>query len=433
MTTDLEARLRTGLRQYAESVDVAPPPPLSMAQTSKPGRLRRIGLPALVAAAVVLALTVVPAGLSIPQSRSGGGDNPVLPAHFAPHSFVIADVTTAPIDRAVVMYRQYNTVLEHYFTSWRMTVVDADGERYRTVPVGVFRDGSRVTQPFLLSPDGRRVAFPSSTTWWLLDLATGESREFPDEGGGAAMGLAWSPDGHRIVYSPYRGNTTVVWDIEGGAVTTLDTGAGPAIQAAFAPDGRNIALELGNEVAIVDGGGHVVRRVPLEGSDILAGPASWSPDGRYLATVRPRPGEAAGVIFPAALRLIAVDGRSSPREVSLHETDVPEGWRSDSSFVVFDGSRLVEVSTVDGARTTLAEVGAGVTQLQLATGLLAGLVVTDEQAVDRGPWPLRARVLAGLLLALVALVALPFVLRFAGRRPRYGRRPRWDPDVPIFE
>jgi len=447
MTTDLERRLRAGLREYVEAVPVMPPPLPSVAVVRpRSGRVRRIGLPLLAAAAVIAALAIVPAGLTLRGSGprpSTGGERPTLPSRFAPYSFLTGELDRAPISRAVAVYEQRsNNVFDGWYDDDQVVLLDADSDRYRSLSPG---DAVFTSSPdfrdrlWYLSPDGRRLAFYRSVdrpnplarpdppaVWVVLDLATGSRQPFPSDPGPVDRPLAWSADGRRIAYRTYSESQVMVWDLEAGWVDLLPEARG-AFEASFSPDGRRIAVRVGAEIRVLDDTGSVLRRLPVGPRDILAGPAAWSPDGTVLAVERLRADPEVGLNIPLALRFVRVDGTGGgPAEVALDEYDQPQGWRGNGAFVVWDRARLVEVSLATGARTTLAETGDEVFGLQVASGLLGDLVVRAPGNIDRGPWPTRYAALLALTMALVVMLGVVAVLRWTIHR---GDIDVFDPDI----
>jgi hypothetical protein len=439
MTTDLERRVRAGLREYVESVPVEPPPTpvagiVRPAAGHVPGRMRRIGLPLLAAAALIAVVTLVPVGLTLrdaaPTPTPTGDDRPGLPSRFAPYSFLTADLDRAPISRAVAVYAQPNDVVEDWNLAWQLVLLDADGDRYRRIPQSnaIFSfPGDFHDQTWRLSPDGRhlaihRVTGPGPTLEWsVLELATGSARPIPRDLGEVTGVLAWSPDARRVAYFAQRASTEVevrfvVWDLDSGQLTSME---GSTIrEATFSPDGRHLAVRVGSEIRILDEALTVQRRLPIGERDIIAGPAAWSPDGTRIAVERLRSQRDKGL--PIGLRAIRVADGSGTAEASLDEHDEPQGWRNDGSFVVWNPLGIVEISMATGTRTMLAETGGAIVELQVATGLLADLVVREPGDIDRGPWPWWARTTAALTGVLVGLVTVALVLRYSLRR-------RWEP------
>jgi hypothetical protein len=442
MTTDLERRLRAGLREYVESVPITPPPLVAVVRPRR-ARVRRIGLPLLAAATVIAALTIVPVGLTLrgaAPAPGAGGAEPSLPNRFAPYSIFTGELDRAPISRAVAVYEQRNDVLDNWFEDNQVVLVD--GDRYRRMPLRdvVFTSSEDFRNRVrYLSPDGRHLAYfrsnrPHEPIWVVLDLASGSVRPFPRDLGYVTAMVAWSPDGRRIAFGSQDSVTgptaargrLAIWDLDTGRVHGLDA-LGPLTEASFSPDGRRIAARLGAEILILDDTGRVQRRLPIGPRDILAGPAAWSPDGALLAVERLRSNPDVGLDSPLALRFVRVDGAGAgPAEVALGDNDQPQGWRGTGAFVVWDKARLVEVSVGTGARTTLAETGDEVSGLHVASGLLSDLTVRAPGDVDRGPWPTSLAALLSLTMALVVVLVVVVVLR---RTVHRGDIDVFDPEI----
>jgi len=173
------------------------------------------------------------------------------------------------------------------------------------------------------SPDGRSLAFAGRRggNWDLYRVdrdGAGLARltDHPAFDGWPA----WSPDGREIAFVSYRDGNLDVYrlpvsggaagdpPVEGGgavpadgAASRLDAGAvrvtageGPAIEPAWSPDGRWIAVAAWHEGAYrleavaPSGGTPTVIAEPTEGMD-LRSPA-WAPDGRQLAYLEQRHG-----------------------------------------------------------------------------------------------------------------------------------------------
>jgi hypothetical protein len=81
------------------------------------------------------------------------------------------------------------------------------------------------------------------------------------------------------------------------------------------------------------------------------------------------------------------------------------GWLGDS-VVIWDGVRLSAVPISGGPARTLAQTGAAVSTLQIATGLLPTARFGEPGGVDRGPWPLWARLAVGIPAGMLTATAL---------------------------
>ncbi len=158
------------------------------------------------------------------------------------------------------------------------------------------------------SPDGSLVAFAAQTggrdALYLYDVERRKVWRKLTFELDAINNPAWSPDGHRLVFTGIDGGLSdlFVTDLDGN-LSRLTHDRYAALQPAWSPDGRTIAfstdrgptadldrLHYGNfRVALLDmaGGGITVLPHQEEGKNI--NPA-WSPDGGTLAWVGDRTG-----------------------------------------------------------------------------------------------------------------------------------------------
>ncbi len=164
------------------------------------------------------------------------------------------------------------------------------------------------------SPDGSQIAFQSNDGIYIVPALGGPPRRITriDQAalrsslawGTPIAGFDWSPDGSRILWT-HGGNG------EGITVKTLSSGdtvtvaaPGEAFAPAWSPDGKSVAVTVGNS-AFIFGTGYfanvssaAIWIVPLDGSEptrvttdsSLNVSAAWSPDGRSLFWVSDRDG-----------------------------------------------------------------------------------------------------------------------------------------------
>ncbi|UWZ39545.1 hypothetical protein Drose_15695 [Dactylosporangium roseum] len=202
---------------------------------------------------------------------------------------------------------------------------------YGSKIASVGRDGSyrmlryadtylQVGQQVQLSPDGRFAVGPdavedligSSQTQGRLsvvNLATGHTRHF--KGLPAAVPVAWQPDSAALLLwhkpgsppikygetPPFDGNETKygyvggsLWLLDvatGGSRKVLDIGTAafdPINSAAFAPDGRHLAVQLDRTLALVNtADGSSLTLATLSAGQRLAGTGAFTADGTRLA------------------------------------------------------------------------------------------------------------------------------------------------------
>ena len=145
------------------------------------------------------------------------------------------------------------------------------------------------------SPDNQALAVAAKSTdsrtvaISLRDLATGKKLRSIGEWQKADIyGLAFSPDGKRIVSSGTDGSVQV-WDANTGAelatlISAKDRTGGAVDDATFSPDGRLVAAACQDGVRVWEFASRkLVAKLPI---DSYGWPkcVAFSPDGRYLAT-----------------------------------------------------------------------------------------------------------------------------------------------------
>jgi len=178
----------------------------------------------------------------------------------------------------------------------------------------------------------------STTSLWLIDLATGDARQLTREAGSDSS-PAWSPDGRQVAFLSDRSGAKQVFllPVNGGEarqLTTLSQGVdGPPV---WSPDGESIAFTAGPDVEPrdptapyrvtrfvyrFDGIGYVDDALQnifvqsIHGGDArqltddahLDRTLRWSPDGQeilYLASFDPDRSD----LFSAKLRVVNLEG-----------------------------------------------------------------------------------------------------------------------------
>lgn len=149
-----------------------------------------------------------------------------------------------------------------------------------------------------LSPDGRHVAFGSSRSGahavWIAPVDGGNPRRVALDADHFVDGVAWTPDGRRLVASVHGPDRAALVriDADDGHVEPLDVGPGEALAPSLSRDGAHVYF------ASARGGSWEVWRIPLDGADrprrVTTGGglvARETPDGRALLfTKRDAPG-----------------------------------------------------------------------------------------------------------------------------------------------
>jgi serine/threonine protein kinase len=128
----------------------------------------------------------------------------------------------------------------------RIWLADGDGDGAAALP-GVERHYFSWMDEPVLSPDARTIAFflPDPLRplgdLWLVPAAGGALRQLTHLSF-APGGLAWTPDGRRIVFSSDHGGAQTLWrvSVDGGALQPITTGSGEDTNPSVSPDGQRI-------------------------------------------------------------------------------------------------------------------------------------------------------------------------------------------------
>ncbi len=145
------------------------------------------------------------------------------------------------------------------------------------------------------SPDGRKIAFRSMFTIYIMDLETGSLSELYRPDGMDAVPCDWSPDGSRIladVRDTADRSRSDIWEVPlNGLPRQITFLTGRQVKPSISPDGTLILFTSdhgGNaDLWIMPaGGGEPVQLTIFDGNGENPGfdvEACWSPDGRSIA------------------------------------------------------------------------------------------------------------------------------------------------------
>lgn len=134
------------------------------------------------------------------------------------------------------------------------------------------------------SPDGRRIALANEVGPLYVKTLGGSLRRFT---GGAASLPSWSPNGRLIAYlrgqDPELGVLVVARSRGRARARSLMRRLGTT-RPTWSPDGRRLALDDKNDVAVVDV--RTAKRTRITRGGRSREPL-WSPDGKWIAFLRP--------------------------------------------------------------------------------------------------------------------------------------------------
>lgn len=438
--------LRDGLRTLAGQAPVAAVPEEFFDRAHSQVRQRRT---VRATAALVLILTL---GIGVGVS-TGGGTNSAdrqgsgtagLPSELHLPPLRTAAAEDSPPGRAAMIFGGDATTDD--WNEGRFAVLAADRDRYR-----VFNEMPYTGPGFeaLLSPDGtliarNRTVRPLTGSGISIDLP-GDPRAF-------------SPDGTLVVYETGEGTTTVdgreryesqvgVYSLARrtvvASVDNSDFSLTAGLSVAVSPDNTRLALQLGDQVRLYrldTAAPTAYATVPLS-RELLAGPASWLPDGRSLVTARRGPDGAWQLI-----RREAQTGEQAATWAVLQATEARYvrllGWRPDGTAVATislpaagappemaagadvgpfsdDGTghvQLIAIPPGPAVPDVLFETPPGVSDLDVAAQIaVADLTPRTSQKPDYGPLP-PLFLAAGGVLALLTAGLVAWLARLARRR-----------------
>ncbi|SIN11545.1 hypothetical protein [Micromonospora cremea] len=338
-------------------------------------------------------------------------------------------------------------------------LVGRDGG-YRLIPLHVGEGHG------LLSPDGRHYLRPG--TGELLDLTTGRQRRTLPTG---VRPLAWSPDGRQVlgthsnddpvisygsdnqplndpekpddllVVDPYRGTERVVRAGTFAAhAAAAWSPAGDLVAVAGPPDEAALVAERQRLVVVDPAGDRPRWQVDLGERRMLAGPAAWHPDGRWIALLAfdgcaglgCTPDQAAARTWRIEF-LEAATGRvvGRPLPVDASTTQVV-GWRGTDPVVQRvtaaqrddDRRAILAVLSADGGHEVLLTAPDGTTDIAVPGDLLARAAFGGPEL---RPSPFAAPLWCYLALAVPSLLAVTLLVRH--RRRRRGSAAGADPSL----
>ena len=429
-----------------------------VAQEAKPARLpadlwtrgrrrqRRRTATAVAMTAALLAVLALPVVMASGwQQAVPADDQPVIPTRvYGPRPFQSTVQETPPGPAALIVTGPGGFGASDFFGYEDRALVVGRNGSYRIVRhINAFDAG----ETLLLSPGGRYIAgdwglegahpgddFANATA--VVDLATGQVHTYH-----AGRPLAWSPDGHSLLASSDAGILSIV-DMYSGDVIKLGLfGADPiSSSAAFSPDGRRLAVQVGPTLRVVDIVARAYRDlVRLGDRRVLAGPGSWTADGRIAILNLVDCGTPCQIPGTVGFEFSYVDAElgtdaDGPRLATFHAMGARLlGWQNDGDAVVVLNRDFVPPLPASAPAATAPEVvalhpGGGSTTLMSLPGD-ANRVDISRDLLDRfGDAPVSPaarfvdwlRPLLDEIALLVAAAATIYGLRLVRRRVRTG-------------
>jgi TolB protein len=190
------------------------------------------------------------------------------------------------------------------------------------------------------APNARDLLFTSykdgKPKLYEIDVVTGRERLVPT-GPGMAMGAAYAPDGREIAVtrSGARGDSEIVLvSSQGSLVARLTEGQTINVSPSFSPDGGRLAFCSGRsgspQVYVMPTGGGQARRVTFKGS-YNTQPA-WSPKGDKIAYTGRVDGR---------FQIFVIDANGGePLQVTSSRGDnVDPAWSPDGRYLLFSSTR----------------------------------------------------------------------------------------------
>jgi len=213
------------------------------------------------------------------------------------------------------------------------------------------------------SPDGKRIVTASlDKTARIWDAETGQELRKLEGHTGAVSGVAFSPDGKRIVTASLD-KTARVWDAESGQeLRQLEGHTNDVYGVAFSPDGKRIVTASFDKSARVWDAETGKELCQLQGHTNTVAGVAFSPDGQRIATAS----------NDRTARVWDADSGKELRKLEGHTSAV---WG-----VAFspDGKRIATASVDRTARIWDAETGQELRKLEGHTRYVMGVAFSPD-------------------------------------------------------
>ena len=229
----------------------------------------------------------------------------------------------------------------------RLARLSADGSRLKTVSVRA--DILRASW----SPDGRAVLTTfNRDELWTVPMGGGKPTRIWHSRTARADDAAWAPDGRHLAVTTGRGITRMT---AAGKDRRRLTQSGRDANPQWSPDGLALAFIRGEHLWIVGKDGRGLRRLA---STAHAWNFLWSPDGRSILFTRQR---TSGDDVTFDIALVRRNG-SGLRRLTLGPSDYAMSWSPDGRKILFTREAAREQGGGDQLWSMNAD-GSGQTQL----------------------------------------------------------------------
>lgn len=241
------------------------------------------------------------------------------------------------------------------------------------------------TQP-RWSPDGKTLSFVSSRQGakggqvWLLNIGIGGEAEKVTSLKGGVSSAAWAPDGKRLAL--------IVNDVDSTADTT---GAKPkpivVDKYQFKQDGQGYLDTLKSHIWVFDLATRKAEQITRGPAD--DGGAAWSPDGKWIAFISAREPDADRYDNDDVYVVEAVKGATPRRLTTFPGSDGgPLSWSPDGSLVAYRQQQEPKYFGYGGGFGTVAVA-------PMAGGAPRLLTASYDRAISASRWSLDGKSILG--------------------------------------
>jgi Tol biopolymer transport system component len=259
--------------------------------------------------------------------------------------------------------------------NFEIYVMNADGSNVRRLTDNSASDGQ---YGIAWSPDGKKLVFSSNRltgsndNFQLFEMDADGSNAHLLNSSYCGCYPAFSPDGKRIAFAGFTYNFEIfVMDSDGSHAVNLTQSKDKDFNPAWSPDGRSILFETRrdgqwDELYVMNVDGSNQRRLTVA-MDAWDGHGRWSPDGRQILFSAYHEGDPAQQIY-----IMNADG-SKPRRLTKSKLNLLNPlWSPDGRYIVYTQDMSIETPTVDLQMFIMNADGTNIQQLTFRPGFNHG-------------------------------------------------------------